>query len=398
MRPSLRITGAVLTVALYACAPDTPVVMRDAASPPDARVPDPVVPSKLAADRFALGSSFSCYLRDDASVWCWGANNFGQLGNGGVGSSYLAIKVAGLDDAVQVSGASSTACAVRDEGGVVCWGQNGSLQLGGAVGDFRNSPLAVHEVPAAKQVSVGGLHACALTRAGEAWCWGSNRFGRLGHGPIDEELAPAVVEGAPPFAELRASFYHTCGRTEAGEVFCWGRNDQRQVADSTSEVVASPTKVERVANASAIAVGNEHSCAQNTDAVQCWGSNRFGQLALPESTGQRGTPVAITVPGPASGILASQFVACAIGSDKMFYCWGRNLHSNLTIGGENEVRKPVIVRTLEVDDFAGTSGLHTCIRQSDAEVLCWGSNTAGQSGANDDMHPIESPQSVTFSE
>ncbi len=128
----------------------------------------------------------------DGGAWCWGDNEFGQLGNGGYAGSGHAVAVDGLSTGVAaISSGALHVCALEEAGRVWCWGYN-------EFGD-RRTPTQAVGFPEATAISAGYAHTCALTAAGEVWCWGSNEFGQLGDGTITYRWTPVVVLNRPGF-------------------------------------------------------------------------------------------------------------------------------------------------------------------------------------------------------
>jgi hypothetical protein len=157
-----------------------------------------------AASAVGVGDDFSCAIvGDDANstVWCWGNNSGGQLGNGdpSVGESATPVQVEGVKGAAALVCGSGHACIGNDyTGGVWCWGKGGSGQLGND--DTSNAFTAV-EVSGIgsfpQSLAAGGFHTCAILSSPKVVCWGANDFGQLGNGDTDAESVPTPVMGIP---------------------------------------------------------------------------------------------------------------------------------------------------------------------------------------------------------
>jgi alpha-tubulin suppressor-like RCC1 family protein len=176
----------------------------------DAPIPQPdLVPELDDAVEVIAGGNHTCARRSDGSVACWGYNYLGALGNGSTRPtrSTSLQEVIGIEDAVQLAAGQHFTCALRANGTVSCWGDNGHGQLGdgttsGSECDGRScrtSPGAVEVVRDAVLIDAGYLHACAATEAGQLWCWGYNLGGQIGTGMVtsDPIATPAEVEGLP---------------------------------------------------------------------------------------------------------------------------------------------------------------------------------------------------------
>ncbi len=176
-------------------------VTNDSTFTPQPEFPDGGV---TAPKTLALGAAYACGLWSDGSVRCWGDNSAGTLGSGtSATSSDTPVKVVGVDDVVQLSAGSGHACALRRGGDVYCWGANGAGELGDGTMTTSNVAVKVKGLEPAAQVVAchpgGCAFSCALTAGGHVWCWGDNGFTQLGQGSatIASSPAPLRVQGLP---------------------------------------------------------------------------------------------------------------------------------------------------------------------------------------------------------
>ncbi len=248
--------------------------------------------------QLSAGGAHTCALEHDGSVWCWGANELGELGAGtsGDGSNRNApVEVSALGhDVAQLSARGNHTCARKNDGSVWCWGENTSGELGdGASGDgqLRATPVELtaldHDVA---ELAAGGAHTCARKNDGSVWCWGNNSSGQLGRGYVSYSAptaltAPLAVQFPPStrIASISAGQAHACARSSAGELFCWGVNGRGQlgngqVTPAAERGVGTPAGIAGLADVGALSAGSTHSCALSGDAVFCWGGNRVGEL------------------------------------------------------------------------------------------------------------------------
>jgi len=198
------------------------------------------------------GDESTCALDTAGAAYCWGLNNYGQLGNGsGVVSSTVPVKVdAGGPLAgkalVQITAGLDHACALDTTGVAYCWGAAGLIGDGGNAGS--RVPVAVDTSGALAgktltQISAGESDACALDTTGTAYCWGGNAYGELGDGSTAAASAPVPVETSGTLAgkiltQITAggAADHTCSVDTAGAIYCWGDDDGGDLGNNTNSI------------------------------------------------------------------------------------------------------------------------------------------------------------------
>jgi alpha-tubulin suppressor-like RCC1 family protein len=172
-------------------------------------------------------------LLENGGVKCWGANFFGQLGDGSTADRHTPVNVKNLSGVKAVAAGSSHTCAVTSGGGVKCWGYNGWGQLGDGTTADRYTPFPVSNLDSGvKALAAGFSHTCALTTAGGVKCWGRNNSGQLGDNATTDRHEPTLALHEDIRA-ITAGDEHTCALTVGGGVLCWGGNSHGQLGDHT---------------------------------------------------------------------------------------------------------------------------------------------------------------------
>lgn len=325
------------------------VVITAAGGTPSAGSTPAVIAGVSGAQQIVSGSLHSCALVVDGSVRCWGSNWKGQLGIGAA-SPYqmIAERVVGLSGVVQLAAGGQRSCAVSGAGSVWCWGNVGFGTFDEQA-DIRPSPTQVPEIVGASQVAVGGLHACAVV-AGQVACWGSNGAGQLGDGSYTNAATPVPVLGLSNVVAVTAGDWHTCALTGSGDVHCWGSDNLDQMGDGTrSHSAPLPTVVPRLAGASSITSGGDHTCAIVAGGgIRCVGNDYYGQASSPQAaTG-------------AVRLAADRDMTCAILGAGLVKCWGFDDFGQL---GDGTITDAV---SLSSGERFG------CALVRDGTARCWG--------------------------
>jgi len=205
-----------------------------------AATPVPVkVPAGVKLVSISAGDRHTCAVARSGAAYCWGSGSDGRLGNGATASQTTPVMVtapAGVKF-VAIGAGTYFTCGLAATGEAYCWGKNEFGELGtGTAGGDASTPqrVAAPEGTQFVAIDVGGNHACGITAAGAAYCWGRNGDGQLGDGSTSHKAAPVSVGFVShvQFKAISAGMYHTCATAANGTAYCWGRGTDGQLGDS----------------------------------------------------------------------------------------------------------------------------------------------------------------------
>ena len=306
------------------------------------------VPVKLQGDiRFAQISTYgrhTCGITAAGKAYCWGYNGWGALGSGSnAAMSITPVAVGGGITFRSISAGADHTCGVSTDNRAFCWGNNDWRQLGkGTV--FTSMPTLVSETLSFAKITAGTGFTCGITTGGETYCWGANQIGQLGDGGKISYgnvfvAAPQKVVGNQTFQSLALGNQYSCAIAVGGQGYCWGSNNTKLGSGNQTGDTSTPAPMIGGHVFQQISAGYGHACGvTSTQAVYCWGSNGSGQLgsAILNGTGtpsRAGMLEAMEV--AASGIgTGSGSHSCAISKDRLtVWCWGRNDVGQLGNGG-----------------------------------------------------------------
>jgi alpha-tubulin suppressor-like RCC1 family protein len=351
--------------------------------------PRPVkMPATLGLLR--LGSNTTCGLDPNGRISCSGANSGGQLGDGTKElRKSLVPMAANLGQIGVVAPGTAHSCALSGTA-TMCWGANYYGQLGNGTATESLTPVVAG---GALPLLASRNHTCGIDAATNLYCWGLNNYGQVGNATYVNQTTPALV-GAGNSVTVGA--YHTCVTTSNGSLsaYCWGRNSEGQVGNGTFVTVSAPVSVNQSVSGQLVQIsaGGEHTCAiAATGRLWCWGDNTSGQLGLGDGV-PRGAPAVVGVQAWAR-VASGLGHTCGVQKSGTLWCWGRGHRGQLGIGSYTDRFVPVQVGSDSDWVTVDAGDDHTCATKAGNEVWCWGANDAGElpDGTSWDDVPVRVP-------
>ncbi|WP_202615954.1 putative Ig domain-containing protein, partial [Arthrobacter sp. H-02-3] len=255
----------------------------------------PAAPPGLTNVKTIISTGHTTYaLKTDGTVWAWGLNPWGQLGNGTTTNSSTPVRVTGLTSATAITANDGSAYALLQDGTVWAWGGNWWGELGnGTANNSSSTPVRVTGLTGATAItaSVWDVSAYALLQDGTVWAWGGNATGQLGNGTTTDSSTPVQVTGLTGATAVTTETFDAGGNTsnttsyallQDGTVRAWGYNQYGQLGNGTTTNSSTPVQVTGLTSATAITAsgsGNNRAYALLQDGtVRAWGSNSYWEL------------------------------------------------------------------------------------------------------------------------
>jgi alpha-tubulin suppressor-like RCC1 family protein len=345
----------------------------------------------------AAGNLFSAALRADGSVWTWGNNYNGELGDDpSVPSDYLPRPMTGFGGALDsISSGAAFGLALRSDGSVMSWGANGQGQLGDGTTSDRSSPEPIAGLPPIRSIKAGGYHSLGLTQDGVIWAWGENYYGQLGNGPGPSNPMPQPILSLSEVHKIAVGVERSGAIKSDGTAWVWGY--EQYLNDDLYYLEPHDLGL---SDAVDLALGYDMGAALTSDGVVwTWGSNFYGQLGDPAASLFNGRTVPVAVPGLgiAKSISAGDEHVLALLEDGTVWGWGANNMGQLGLGiSTQRERAPKRVIGLTDVVLISAGAQHSLALKSDGTVWAWGGNFSGQLGTMSQFGSSATPQLVHF--
>ena len=350
-----------------------------------------VNPASARNHKIAVGDYHSLANESDSTVWAWGNNDSGQLGDNTFVTQPAPVQSGTIDKVISVAAGVYHSMALKHDGTVWTWGYNDLGPLGDGTNTDSGTPVQVSGLTGAVSIAAGYQYSLAVKSDGTVWTWGDNLGGQLGNGTTTNSNVPVQVSGLTNVIEVAGGNYHSLALKSDGTVWAWGYNSYGHLGDGTTTDQLSPVQVIGLSNVVAVAAGNYYSLAlKNDGTVWAWGVNYWGTLG-------DGTNTDSTSPVQVSGLTNVVSIDCghnfavAVKSDGTGWAWGDNYIGQLGDGTTTSTNSPVQISGLAGATEISAGNWHSVALKSDGTAEAWGYNGYGALGDNsyvDSLTPV----------
>lgn len=334
-------------------------------------------------EKISAGDMHTLAVRSDGTLWAWGSNAFGQLGDGTFDDRLSPVQIGEDNDWKEVIAGTHHSMALKTNGKLWAWGGNGAGQIGNGTYESQNVPIAIGN-DTWKQITLGDLFSVGLRSDGTIWAWGGNFWGQVG--VSDEPVnypTPQQVGTGNDWKQVAAGSHHTLAQKANGDLWGWGSSLGGQLFVIENDNQFSPVPITSVAqhNWSMLAAGSQSLALEPNGKLFGWGSNFLGELSNP------------AIPDTADLIYmlgndhwqmieASVGVSAGIKTNGTLWIWGNNDEGQLGFGDTAVYNVQTQLGTANNWKFVTTGAYHGLALNQDNELWSWGRPDSIGNGAD----------------
>lgn len=333
-------------------------------------------------------AGFSVAIKNDGTLWAWGDNTYGQLGDGTNMVKYTPVQIGTDDDWKIVSCQSLFVLALKTDGTLWAWGRYEASQYGGGTTIYTNVPQQIGTDNDWKIISAGGGHSMAIKNDGTLWGWGYNFYGEVGDGTNQNRSIPVKIGSENNWDTVCAASAFTVAKKNDGTIWAWGNNQMGQLGDgvyyfsrSTPKQIGTDTDWKSIS-----AKGNNTFAIKNNGTLWGWGSNAYGQIV---NAGDQYiyAPIQFESATDWQSVYNGYYTVQAKKNNGRLFGWGDDgtgtTGANFTYPPYTYkfiVYSPLPIGTDTDWKSFGAGGSHKLAIKNDGSLWVWGSNEKGQMG------------------
>jgi alpha-tubulin suppressor-like RCC1 family protein len=327
----------------------------------------------------SVGRYHALATKTDGTLWSWGYNTFGQLGDATSTDKSSPVQIGTDTNWSSISAGNDKSFASKTNGTIWAWGYAGDNLLGLHKDGY--IPNKVSTDSFYKDVSASGNGGIvAIKTNGTLWGWGSNSRGEIGDGSTSQRNSPVQIGTLSNWSDVSAGSSHTMSIKTDGTLWAWGNNGAGRLGTNNTTNFSSPVQVGTLTNWSKISSGFSHTMSIKTDGtLWAWGYNLNGQLGT-GNTISYSSPVQVGTLNNWSQVSAGFDYTIGIRTDGTLWAWGNNSYRALGTNNATSYSSPVQVGTLSNWSYVSAENFHTMAVKTDGTLWVWGENSNGQLG------------------
>jgi len=317
------------------------------------KTPNKTLPIQIGSDsnwvNVSVGNVHSLALKSDGTLWAWGRNNFGQLGDGSKTDHLFPVEIGFDNQWIKVIAGDDHSIAIKSDGTLWAWGLNSSGQLGDGTIVNKSTPILIGNDTDWIEISACD-HTLGLKKNGTLWAWGDNFNGQLGDNTLTNRTTPVQIGTDQDWVSIAAGDNHSLAIKSDGTLWAWGDNFYGQLGNASIESQTVPIQSGLSTQWVSVVSGNFHSLALTSNGtIWAWGANDYGQTGVGSRRKKLSIPSQVGKENNWSAITAGDIHTVALKKDGSLWSWGRNNFGQLGDGTLDQRNVPVRVGVYIID-------------------------------------------------